>query len=129
MKHIEVVAAVIKHEEAILCVQRGNHKFEYIAHKYEFPGGKVENGETAEEALKREIQEELNLDITVKQLLITVKHQYPDFYIIMHAHHCSCTSRQITLTEHVRHQWLPEEALRTLDWAAADVPVVELLTP
>ncbi|WP_293889747.1 NUDIX domain-containing protein [Flavobacterium sp.] len=89
MKKIEVVAAVIYHNEKILCVQRGNNKYKYIAFKYEFPGGKVEEGETNEEAIKREILEELNLNITIDSNFITVNHDYPDFTLIMHSYICS----------------------------------------
>ena len=128
MKHIEVVAAVIHHEGDILCVQRGAHKYAYIAHKYEFPGGKVEDGESAREALNREIYEELKLYITVKQLLLTVNHQYPDFKVTMHCYCCESLTRSLTLTEHVRFQWLPPKALKKLNWAAADIPAVNLLS-
>jgi len=79
MKHIEVVAAVIIFENKILCVQRNENKFEYISKKYEFPGGKMEVGETKEETIKREISEELKIDIEVGEEFLTVTHQYPDF--------------------------------------------------
>ena len=80
MKTIEVVAAIIIYDNKILCVQRGESKLNYISKKYEFPGGKIELGETKEEAIKREILEELNLEIEVRDEYMTVNHQYPDFF-------------------------------------------------
>lgn len=128
MKLIEVVAAVIQHENKILCVQRGYSKYEYISQKYEFPGGKVESGETNENAIIREIKEELDLDIRRPQFYLTVKHEYPDFAIIMHAFLCSSDSKKITLHEHIDAQWLSISELTSLDWAQADIPIVNKLT-
>jgi len=127
MKHIEVVAAVIKNENHYLCVQRNFNKYDYISYKYEFPGGKVEANETNEEALTREIQEELNLDIHIEKHIITVEHTYPDFKISMHTYLCNTQKRVLTLNEHVDHKWLNKEELPTLDWAGADVPIVDYL--
>jgi 8-oxo-dGTP diphosphatase len=127
MKHIEVVAAVIEHENQYLCVQRNANKYDYISYKYEFPGGKVEINETNEEALIREIQEELNLEIQIQKHIITVEHTYPDFKISMHTYLCSTQNRSLTLNEHVDHKWLEKVDLSSLDWAAADVPIVDYL--
>lgn len=127
MKKIEVVAAVIYHNDKILCVQRGGNKYDYIAFKYEFPGGKVEEGETNEEAIKREILEELDLIITIDSQFITVNHEYPDFTLIMHSYICTSTSNELTLSEHIDHKWLDKTELKPLDWAAADIPIVEKL--
>lgn len=127
MKSIEVVAAIITHEDHILCVQRGPAKFDYISHKFEFPGGKVEPGESGEEAITRELQEELKLDISEIHYYMTVNHTYPDFHITMHAYLCPVTTREIVLTEHVDAKWLTKDALLQLDWAAADVPFVKKL--
>jgi len=127
MKHIEVVAAIIIHQNKILCVQRGENKLEYISKKYEFPGGKMEAGETKEETIKREILEELNMQINVQNEFLTVTHQYPDFIITMHAFVCSCNNPDLTLTEHIDFKWLEKEDLETLDWAAADIPIVNEL--
>lgn len=127
MKKIEVVAAVILHNNKILCVQRGDNKYNYIAFKYEFPGGKVEEGETNEEAIKREILEELNLEITIESQFITVNHEYPDFILVMHSFICSCTSNALQLSEHIAFKWLDKAELKPLDWAAADVPIVDKL--
>jgi len=131
-KSIEVVAAVIHWEGSILCMQRGENKRSYISKKWEFPGGKVEEGETEKEALAREIKEELHLDIAVGEKIITVHHSYPDFYLVMHAFECqtSCASEpDIVRTEHLDHCWLSPNAqeFQALDWAGADVPIVEAL--
>ena len=128
MKTVEVVAAVIQHKQQILCVQRGPNKRPYIHEKWEFPGGKVEAGESPVTALAREIDEELCCQIEVGELLLTVDHAYPDFRIIMHAYRCTAPDREVTLTEHIDLRWLASKELGQLDWAAADVPVVEALT-
>jgi 8-oxo-dGTP diphosphatase len=127
MKTIEVVAAVIVHEHRYLCVQRGWSKYDYISKKYEFPGGKIEQGELPQQALKREIMEELSLDVNVGELLVSVNHQYPDFTIIMHAYLCGCKDVSLVLKEHLDSKWLLKDELLSLDWAAADVPIVHQL--
>jgi 8-oxo-dGTP diphosphatase len=127
MKKIEVVAAIIYHENKILCVQRGENKYDYISKKYEFPGGKMEAGESKEETVKREILEELQMDIVVKDEFLTVDHQYPDFHLTMHSFKCSTTNESLTLTEHIDFKWLEISEMSGLDWAAADVPIVEKL--
>lgn len=127
MKHIDVVAAIIFYNELVLCVQRGESKFDYISKKYEFPGGKVEHGETDEQAIAREIMEELRLAVKPIKLLTTVEHQYPDFGISLKCFICTCRSDKITLTEHINYKWLPIDKISSLDWAAADVPAVDIL--
>lgn len=131
-KSIEVVAAVIYWNGKTLCVQRGESKLDYISKKWEFPGGKVEIGESLSDALKREILEELNLEIDVQGTLTTVHHSYPDFDLTMHALECSIESEMepsVVRTEHLDHQWLVvgTAEFESLDWAAADVPIVEVL--
>ena len=123
----EVVAAVIQHENEILCVQRGIHRYPYLSHKFEFPGGKTEAGETQQQALIREIREELHMEIRPLRHLISVHHSYPDFRILLHAWLCESTSRELMLLEHTAARWLLPEQLHALDWAAADIPVVEHL--
>ena len=127
MKKIDVVAAIIQCGEETLCVQRGLAKLEYISKKYEFPGGKIEAGETKESAIIREIKEELQLDIIEPIYFNTVNHQYPDFFITMHSFICLVKNKDIVLTEHIDQKWLEIEELGSLDWAAADIPIVQKL--
>ena len=121
---IQVVAAVIFREGKVLCVQKAEHEREYVSLKWEFPGGKVEVGESREEALVREIEEELATVIHELQYLMTVEHSYPDFHLTMHAYTCALKAGEVELREHVGLKWLAVEELDQLDWAAADVPVV-----
>lgn len=125
MKHLDVVAAVILVDGKILCVQRGKNKYDYISYKYEFPGGKVEKGETKQEALQREIREELKLEITIDKEFLTVEHTYPDFHISLHSYLCSCPQTDLTLTEHIDFKWMSADLIATLDWAEADIAVVD----
>lgn len=127
MKKIEVVAAIIKLDDEILCVQRQKNKLPYISEKFEFPGGKIETGETQKEALKRELEEELNINPVINDLFLTVVHQYPDFELTMHSYICEVDTKEITLNEHIDSKWLKLEELNSLDWAAADVPIVDKL--
>lgn len=133
MKSIHVVAAVIGDAGELLCVQRGPNKYPYIHLKWEFPGGKVEAGESAESALQREIAEELGVKIRVHQKLMTVNHAYPDFTLQMDAYSCSLDAdgkrSDLSLAEHINSRWLrPEDPeFAQIDWAAADLPIVSLL--
>lgn len=118
MKKVEVVAAIIYCEDKILCVQRPKNKLSYISEKFEFPGGKIENGETKEEALKRELSEELNFVPTkIDSLYLTVVHKYPDFVLTMHSYKCYSNTKNIELNEHISSQWLPLDKLIDVDWA------------
>ena len=128
-KNIEVVAAIIKYNDLILCMQRPVGKFDYVSLKFEFPGGKVEPGETNSQALMRELREEMAMktDITEDDYFMTVTHQYPDFEITMHSFICPVESQEFIRKEHVDHKWLPVEELNTLDWAPADQPIVNAL--
>jgi|TARA_B110000003_G_scaffold13068_1_gene13075 8-oxo-dGTP diphosphatase len=127
MKKIEVAAAIIKKNDLFLCCQRKKNKLTYLSEKWEFPGGKVEQGEGRKQAVTREIKEELDMNIKVDDLLITVNHKYPDFQITMHCFYCHCDSNELILKEHIKFKWLPLEDLKSLDWAAADLPVVNKL--
>ena len=124
MKNIEVVAAIILNDEKILAVQKGKVKFDYVSYKWEFPGGKVEIGESLEQAIKREILEELNIKVIPKQLLITVKHSYPDFHLVMYCFICNKIEGDLILNEHIQAVWLDITELNHLDWAEADIPVI-----
>lgn len=126
-KKVEVVAAVIMHNQKILCVQRSENKYAYISKKFEFPGGKMEEGETKKQTIIREIKEELNMDIIPIKELKTVEHEYPDFNLIMHSFISECLSSEVFLSEHIDYKWLSVSELETLDWAAADLPIVEQL--
>jgi 8-oxo-dGTP diphosphatase len=127
MKKIEVVAAVIFCKDQVFCAQRPKNKLPYISEKYEFPGGKIEEGETKEEALHRELLEELDLSTIIKNHFLTVVHQYPDFELTMHSFICEVDSKELTLHEHIDQKWLKINELTALDWAAADIPIVEKL--
>ena len=127
MKTTEVVAAVIFREGKVLCVQRAEHEKEYVSLKWEFPGGKVDAGESREEALVREIEEELATEIHELQYLMSVEHSYPDFHLTMHAYACALKAGEVELREHVGLKWLAVEELDQLDWAAEDVSIVERL--
>ena len=127
MKKIEVVAAIIVWKGRILCVQRPKNKLNYISEKFEFPGGKIEEGETKEEALSRELMEELELSAKIKSFFLTVVHEYPDFELTMHSFLCEVDTQELILKEHIDQKWLKIEELSTLDWAAADIPVVDKL--
>ena len=127
MKRIEVVAGVIFWEDQVLCVQRPKNKLHYISEKFEFPGGKIEEGETKEETLHRELLEELNLSTKIKSFFLTVIHEYPDFELTMHSFICEVDSKELTLHEHIDQKWLKINELTSLDWAAADIPIVDKL--
>jgi 8-oxo-dGTP diphosphatase len=127
MKKIEVVAGVIFWNDSLLCVQRPKNKYHYISEKFEFPGGKIEAGETKEEALHRELLEELNISTKIKSFFVTVVHEYPDFELTMHSFICEVDSKELTLQEHIDQKWLKINELNTLDWAAADIPIVDKL--
>ncbi|HIF9367036.1 TPA: (deoxy)nucleoside triphosphate pyrophosphohydrolase [Photobacterium damselae] len=127
-KQIEVVAAVLINGGQFLAVQRGESKLSYVSKKWEFPGGKVEAGETLVAAITRELEEELRITIAEPQFLLTVEHSYPDFDIAMHCFVVNVPTRELELTEHLDSRWLNKEQLWDLDWAAADVPAVEMLS-
>lgn len=126
-KKIEVVAAIIYFKDEILCVQRPVSKLSYISEKFEFPGGKIEKGESKIDALKREIIEELNITLNIKSFFMTVLHEYPDFELTMHSYLCEVDTKEIVLNEHISLEWLNIKDLKKLDWAAADIPIVNKL--
>lgn len=129
MKHLTVTAAILIEKNEILCMQRGPGKYPYISYKYEFPGGKLEPGESHEECLRRELQEEMDIHVDVKpeHFFMTVDYTYDDFSITMHSYLCPVQSRHFVRKEHVDHKWMPAKELHTLDWAPADIPIMKKL--
>ena len=124
MKQIEVVAAIIRKEDKIFATQRGYGDFKDW---WEFPGGKMEVGETPEEALKREIREELSTEISVDEFLCTVEYDYPAFHLIMHCYLCSLLTEALHLNEHEAAKWLTKDELDSVKWLPADIKVVEAI--
>lgn len=124
MKRIEVVAAVIIRDGKVFATQRGYGEFK---DGWEFPGGKMEPGESREEALVREIREELDAEIRVDRLLETVEYDYPKFHLTMHCFICELLSENLVLREHEDARWLFRNELDTVDWLPADVGVAEKL--
>jgi 8-oxo-dGTP diphosphatase len=131
MKVIEVVAAVITKDNKILATQRGYGEFKG---GWEFPGGKPEANETKEEALKREIKEELNADIEVKDYICTVEYDYPNFHLTMHTYYCSLLNDNLELLyhdeeglEHESMKWLTYSELDSVEWLGADIEIVNQL--
>ena len=117
MKTIEVVAAVIIKDGEVFATQRGYGEWQGW---WEFPGGKIESGESPQEALKREIHEELDAEIEVEELLETVEWDYPNFHLTMHCFICSLLSESLHLNEHEAATWLTHETLRSVKWLPAD---------
>ena len=122
MKKIEVVAAIIVKEKKVFATQRGYGEFK---DGWEFPGGKIEPGESPEEALVREIREELDVDIKVGRLLETVEYNYPRFHLTMHCFICELLSEEIILKEHEDAKGLAEDELDSVDWLPADVSLID----
>ena len=124
MKTIEVVAAVIRHGNQVFATQRGYGEFEG---GWEFPGGKMEPGETPQEALIREIKEELDTEIEVGELIETVEYDYPKFHLTMHCFMCTIKSGHLVLKEHEAAKWLTKNTLDAVDWLPADEGIIETI--
>ena len=122
MKTIKVVAAVIKSNDEIFVTQRGYGEFK---DGWEFPGGKVEKGETKEEALIREIKEELDTVIKVDSYLDTIEYDYPDFHLSMDCFVCSIVEGNLVLKEHEDSKWIKKEEIDTLNWLPADLIILD----
>lgn len=129
MKQIRTVAGVIKNEKGeILCTLRDQGKYDYVSFKWEFPGGKIEEGETNEQTLVRELHEELDIDVKINRFIYQVEHDYPDFHLSMAVYDCELVSKQIKMNVHKGIKWLKPENLMVLDWAAADLPVAKMVS-
>lgn len=122
MKTIEVAAAIIRDGDKVFATQRGYGEFK---DGWEFPGGKIEEGETPKQALVREIREELDTIIEVGELLDTVEYDYPNFHLTMHCFLCTVKSGNLVLNEHKAAKWLTKETLDTVDWLPADISLIE----
>lgn len=123
-KKIEVVAAVIQNKNKIFATQRGYGEFK---DGWEFPGGKMEAGETPQQALIREIKEELDTEIEVGDLIEVVEYDYPQFHLTMHCFMCTVKSGNLVLKEHEAAKWLTKENLDSVDWLPADEGLIEKL--
>lgn len=129
MKTVRVVAAVIKAtnengEPIIFATQRGYGDFKG---GWEFPGGKIEEGETSQEALKREIMEELDTEISVGELIDTVEYDYPTFHLSMECFWCEIVKGDLVLKEHEDAIWLTKDQLDSVDWLPADITIIEMV--
>ena len=122
MKTVKVVAAIIVHKNRIFATQRGYGEFK---DGWEFPGGKIEPGETPQEALTREIKEELDTEIEVGELLDTVEYDYPTFHLSMDCFFCTIKSGELVLKEHEAAKWLTADTLDSVEWLPADRGLVE----
>ena len=124
MKRIEVVAAIIRKDDRIFATQRGYGDFKDW---WEFPGGKMEPGETPEEALLREIREELSTEISIDKFLHTVEYDYPAFHLTLHCYMCTLRSEALHLNEHESARWLDAASLHTVRWLPADEELLPLI--
>lgn len=124
MKTTRVVAAVIQNDGKIFATQRGYGEYKDY---WEFPGGKIEPGETPEAALIREIKEELNTTISIERFLMTVEYDYPEFHLSMDCYRCSVLEGHLDLIEHESALWLSKKHLRDVNWLPADLMVIKKL--
>ena len=125
MKIVRVVAAIIMDQDKVFATQRGYGEFK---DGWEFPGGKIEEGETPQEALVREIKEELDTEIEVGELLDTVEYDYPKFHLSMDCFICKIKSGDLVLKEHEAAKWLTKETLGSVDWLPADLGVLNQIS-
>ncbi len=118
-----MVAAIIEKDGYYFATQRGHGEYKGW---WEFPGGKIEEGESKEKALIREIKEELDTDIKVNEYLCTIEYDYPNFHLIMHTYICALVEDNITLLEHESSKWLSNDELLTVEWLPADLEVIKI---
>ena len=125
-KHVQVAAALLFDNGKIFATKRGDSPYAYVAHKYEFPGGKIEQGESGEDTVKRELLEELDLDVKVGGLFARHTFEYPDFIITLSLYECEQRSG-FTLKEHESYAWLDPKTLKEEEWAPADADILGTL--
>lgn len=123
-KHVKVAAALIFENGKIFATKRGDSPYPYVAHKYEFPGGKIEQGERGEDAVKRELKEELDMDVSVGGLYASHIFEYPDFIITLYLYECEMQSKFL-LKEHESYRFIPPKELNAEEWAPADAEIIE----
>lgn len=124
MKTIRVAAAVIRENDCVFATQRGYGEFK---DGWEFPGGKIEPGETPQQALIREIKEELDTEIAVGELIKTIEYDYPTFHLSMDCYWCTVVKGSLQLKEHEAACWLSKENLFSVDWLPADIELIDIL--
>ena len=122
-KRIRVAAALLFENGKIFAAKRGDSPYSYVAHKYEFPGGKIEEGERGEDAVKRELKEELDLEVKVGALYACHTFEYPDFIITLSLYECEALS-SFVLKEHESYAWISPENLKEEEWAPADADIL-----
>ena len=126
MKQVTTVAGVIENENGeILCTLRDLGKYEYVSYKWEFPGGKIEEGETKIETLARELMEELKIKVEIGDFYYQVEHDYPDFHLSMTLYKCKFLDQELKLMVHKDYKWLKPQDIMSLEWAKADLPVAQ----
>ena len=125
-KHICVAAALLFQDGKIFAAKRGDSPYPYVAHKYEFPGGKIEQGESGEHAVARELKEELDMEIEVGSLYAKHTFEYPDFIITLSLYECEMRS-DFVLKEHESYAWIVPKELKEEEWAPADADILASL--
>ena len=126
-KTLQVVGAIVIKDGRILAVKRGENKNKAVAYRYEFPGGKIEQGESPSQALKRELIEEMNYDIEVGEKFMSVSYEYDDVIVNLHTYLCRPLSDAYTLNEHIDEKWLLPNELLSVEWAPADIEIISRL--
>lgn len=126
-KVVEVVAGIIEYEGNILCMQRNKSICDEVSYKWEFPGGKIEVGESQENAMIRELSEEMCMKVKVIGHFCDVEYEYVDYIVNLHCYKCTTNNSNFVMNVHKDYRWLPLNQLDILDWAPADWPVVKML--